>query len=558
MNTDHSNRLLQDTASWREPGKKMPPGHDSCGAAPGYARGVEPTLEAERGLVYSLSFNGESGRHVQVQAGSVGTWVFRFRPGEQPILPGGSIRLFREANNLALARGMQRRDPSVEHYSTLRRNVPGGARLRHFSGDGRGVNASLKDNITAVIEITGERFEGDDEIVLTIGDTSQGALLADAPSFSMFNCHYWIDLDFTGRGLYHRLSPPMVIDVMPGPAEQLKVVAPSVVRPGERFRVRANAEDASFNPWARFVGKLLLRLPNGESRAADVAEGDWGFARFEDVELADEGVYRLEVASEDGSLSGVSNPVLCSRTALRVVWGDTHCHTYANDGDGSIEHNFRFARDVAFLDFFSLADHTHNVGYCERRHNVLPVEPLPKDQVVFRESTIVYWKPSYITFGEHWREAQMWARRFDRDGEFIPFLGYEWQPLDEDMGKDVEHSRGDWCTLYRDVDNPGERPMKLEELSDHLDSDAVIATPHHGGIPSPAMPSSSSASPRTLNAWTDHWSEQSCGSAYVAMTEQSERLDQHSHTAGCRLRGLLASTATGLPPARMRQLWRAG
>jgi len=473
---------MAEAASWRDPAKPMPRGHESCGAGPGFGPRVEPTREAAGALDYTLSFGGDAGRHIQVTAGEVGAWVFRFRPAGVPIAPGGSIRLFREANNMVLARGMQRHDPAGEHYTTLRRAGPGSARFRYFAGDGKGFNASLKDNVCAVIEVADAPFEAaGDEIVLTIGETSGGALPADAPAMAMFNCRYWIDVDFTGRGLYHRLAPPIVIDVVPGQAARLRAVAPSVVRPGENFRVRAAVEDASCNPWVRYAGEMSLLLPDAERRSVRVVEDDWGFTAFEDVRLLREGVYRLEVSSADGRLRGVTNPVLCSSCAPRVAWGDTHNHTWANDGQGSVEHNFRFARDVAFLDFFALADHCHCVDYAELHLPGVPVEPLPRQTIVMRESTAVYWLPFYVTFEEHMAECRAWAERLSRDREFVAFLGYEWQPLAEDMGPRVAHARGDWCVLYRDIEARPSRPLKLEEVFALLGPDRAVATPHHGG-----------------------------------------------------------------------------
>lgn len=475
MKRKEHNRFLADCDMWRKTDKKYPRGYESCGPTPGFGSYVEPTLSGENALEYALYFNGQGERHLQVEAGTVGTWAFHFRPRNMPILPGGSIRIFRETNNMVLARGMQRVDPVREHYCTLQRTlVPNGVRFRHFG-------YHLKDNFLAVIEITKTSFQdSSDTIILTIGETSGGALPTDVPSFAMFNCRYWVDVDFTGRGLYHRLCPPIIIDVMPGEPYRLAVIAPSVVRPGEKFHLHVRAEDASFNPWAIYVGELKLYFLDGRHRNAKLKENDWGIARFDDLSIEKEGVYRLEAKGSDDKISGISNPILCSSHAPRIVWGDTHCHTYLNDGHGSIEHNFRSARDVSFLDFFAITEHTHSVRYCEEDGANLPVKPLSLDQIVMRESTVTYWQPYYETLEEYWRECQIWAKQFSRDGDFIAFLGYEWQPLREDI-RNSTIPRGDFCVLYKDLNSSVRRPLKLEKLLAMLNPDIVIALPHHGG-----------------------------------------------------------------------------
>jgi hypothetical protein len=141
------------------------------------------------------------------------------------------------------------------------------------------------------------------------------------------------------------------LTVTPGDAAEVRVVAPSVVRPGERFRVLVVSLDAYGNrSEAAYDGDLLL--DDGTVVVRDLSFV--GSVRVPTA-LADEGVHRFAFAD------ALSNPVRVSPDASRVRWGDTHVHTgLSHDGQGSAP--YRYARDVSGLDFAAVTDHVESLG----------------------------------------------------------------------------------------------------------------------------------------------------------------------------------------------------
>jgi hypothetical protein len=84
-------------------------------------------------------------------------------------------------------------------------------------------------------------------------------------------------------------------------------------------------------------------------------------------------------------------PVQC-----RVYWGDVHGHTSFSDGKGTLDDYFRYARDVAKLDFVIVSDHDFG--------NAHP-----------------WWMPK-----ENWTLTQDKATEYTSEGRFVAIAGYEW------------------------------------------------------------------------------------------------------------------------------------
>ena len=80
--------------------------------------------------------------------------------------------------------------------------------------------------------------------------------------------------------------------------------------------------------------------------------------RIESVRIGEEGIYRFRVASADGKIEALSNPVwVRENPPYRLYWGETHTHTGMAEGQGSIGRSYRFAREDASLDFLGLSEH---------------------------------------------------------------------------------------------------------------------------------------------------------------------------------------------------------
>jgi len=227
-------------------------------------------------------------------------------------------------------------DPAGEHYVTIqapdalfeveikRRHLPDDTVTRH----GR----------RFVGELTEGTVYADDPVRIRCANTNAPYLAGEEP--------VWIRV--TGE----RPTDEPTLTVTPGDAEAIRIVAPSVVRPGERFPVIVVSLDAYGNRSETAYTDNHLLLDDGTVVAHDLSFV--GSTRVRTA-LSDEGVYRFEFAGTR------SNPVRVSTDASRVFWGDIHAHTgLSHDGQGRTPYGY--ARDVSGLDFAAVTDHVESLG----------------------------------------------------------------------------------------------------------------------------------------------------------------------------------------------------
>jgi hypothetical protein len=167
------------------------------------------------------------------------------------------------------------------------------------------------------------------------------------------------------------------------------VFAPSVVAVGERFDVVVRTEDRHGN--RSTGGSPGYELTVDGRPVAKLGKSDDAIAIAPGVRLAEPGTWRFAARSRDGKLEAISNPVWVEeRPDRRVYWGELHGHAGYAEGQGAADQYFRYAREDARLDFVGLTDHD-----------------------------------TAMDDGE-WREIDEARRRYDRDGEFVAYLAYEW------------------------------------------------------------------------------------------------------------------------------------
>lgn len=139
--------------------------------------------------------------------------------------------------------------------------------------------------------------------------------------------------------------------------------APGRATPGPRTSVSwgvvpVDGESAPTNgSGARFSSNFPWR---GAWPAYKVAGADNGKKAFH-ARIDAPGIHYLHVVEPETGARYRSNPVVvrpAGSAAARVYWGDLHGHSYYSDGSGPPAEAYRFARDVALLDFAALTDHT--------------------------------------------------------------------------------------------------------------------------------------------------------------------------------------------------------
>lgn len=230
------------------------------------------------------------------------------------------------------------------------------------------------------------------------------------------------------RGEAPEVAP--LLTVTSGPAERVRIIAPSGVEPGERFEILIVSLDEFDNRSStEFRGETLVTT-DGKT----VAEGlDFLGGTKVPVTLESGGVYRFRMRD------AVSNAVRVGKGRRGPYWGDIHIHTaLSHDGQGNDPYGY--ARDVSGLDFAAVADHWESLGEagCGQVLN--------------------------------------WAREAHVPGEFVTMLADERNPPE---------LTGHHNVYFRDEQHflacaakPGRGPLDLGSL----DPSAVTIVPHHTGM----------------------------------------------------------------------------
>jgi hypothetical protein len=205
---------------------------------------------------------------------------------------------------------------------------------------------------------------------------------------------FWISVDGDGDGQAAALAEAPQIEILAGNATRLVAFWPSTAHPGERVRLRVAALDDTGSPARGFEAAIGVTKPSGVEGPQLLPPS--GATRTAEYVIPDEGVYKINVEGPDG-LGATTNPLLVSREAPRIVWGDIHGHSNRSDGTGPPGDYFRYARDVGALDVAALTDHDHWGG--PRRIDADPAG---------------------------WQEIRDEVKRFNEPDRFVTLLGYEW------------------------------------------------------------------------------------------------------------------------------------
>ena len=272
-------------------------------------------------------------------------------------------------------------------------------------------------------------------------------------------------IDYGGGEPERRLPEPVAINVLPRKLHRLEATLPCTRRGLGRLPLHITARD-------EFDNRALCNGPI-DVRCADEAQT---------VRMID-GIARCAVASgnddparatvESAGSVAESNPSV-GAGGLQLFVGDLHAHDFLSEAEGCPDQVYRWAIEDRNLDFLTVAPQSHG------------------------------WHDN-----ETWAICKYMNERFLKEGEFVTFLGYEWQHTG--FGDKVIHFLGGDQPLMPVDDKQSCTPGRLYKLL--RESDAFVVS-HHPCYPAGSWRSSTDYDvletdvERLIELWSMHGSSE--------------------------------------------------
>ena len=382
------------------------------------------------------------------EAGSFQEFVLTYTAGYFGIDDTGSLKIVhRFASDMGKP---QFTDPTAPNYVTAK--ASNGAILA-LEYDGKR-NVRPWDKTLMIRVVKGFLREGD-QITVRFGDRRGGSPGLRVQTFCESTFEFKVLVDPWATYTYIELPVQPVIAVVAGPAVSRKLLAPTLCRAGESFRLGFKGEDKWGNPSDRIAGRFHLRasMPvDGIPDAIDVKRGTHA-CTIDGLSCNTPGLLTFEIANRAGEVVARSNPVKSVANAERLTyWADLHGQSEETIGTNSARELIEFARDRAFLDVMSHQGNDFQI--------TLPF----------------------------WHELNRLTAEFNKDGRFIIFPGYEWSG-NTGLGGDrnVLYAK-EGCTLHRshhalveDLADADTDAHSANELFEKLAHEDCVVFAHIGG-----------------------------------------------------------------------------
>ncbi len=348
----------------------------------------EHPLGPQTGIVPKMVGSATISPQGSFVAGSFQSFTLTYTAGFYGIDDSGSLKIvLRYASDQG---SPQFTDPKGANYVTVTASNNAVLEVRY---DSKG-NVRPWDKCIYIKVVRGYLTEGD-RITLVFGDRSHGSPGMRIQTFCEESFEFRVLVDAIATYTYVPIAQQPCIAIVPGPVERWRVVAPTLVRSGEPFRVRIKGEDRWGNPSNCMEGHLKLVADiDTVGLPADINPREGAFhASVHGVAIDAPGTHRFQLLSVDGSKLAISNPVRVVRAETGgngAYWGDLHGQSEETIGSNSARDYFTFAKDRAFLD---ASAHQGN---------------------------------DFQITDAFWNELAMLTEEFNEEGTFVTLPGYEW------------------------------------------------------------------------------------------------------------------------------------
>ena len=384
-----------------------------------------------------------------VVAGEFSSWIITFKAGEYGIDDGGTIVIaWKSVSDWDTP---QFDEPNMPGYTTV--ETTGDCKLKaSYSKFVRSFGNSI------LIEVSGGYIKKDDMITITLGDTSKGSLGMRAQSFCEREHEFRIFLDPCGTARYEEMPERLKVKIVPAFHHEIQAIVPGTVRKDENFDIAIRAIDEFGNPTGKYKGEIEVEVIQniGECIPETIMfpENTEGVIKIQDCIIKEEGFWCLKITDKKNHYVAYSNASKClpKECKKNLFWGDMHGQTRHTVGTGLIDDYYSFARDKACIDFTGWQGNDFEIS------------------------------------DETWKEIRDNTNKFNEEGKFLAFLGYEWSGTTPQGGDHNVYFLDDNSEIYPSSNwtattvNAVNNANPISELHTKLNQRKdVMLIPHIGG-----------------------------------------------------------------------------
>ncbi len=384
----------------------------------------------------------------KVVAGEFSTWTITFTAGEYGIDDGGTLVVaWKSVSDWDTPQFDEGSEPGFTTVTTTGDCLVK-ARYNKFV-------RSFGNSI--LIDVYRGYIKKGDKITITLGDTSQGSLGMRAQSFCEREHEFRVFLDPCGTNRYEEMPQRLKLQIVPSYHHEIQAVVPATVKVGEPFEIAIRALDEFGNPTDKYVGDVQLALKGvqGHSIPASVHfDGTSSNAlKIGGCVIDEAGFWNLQISDAQHGYLAYSNASKAElEPAKRLYWGDMHGQTRQTVGTGMLEDYYSFARDKACIQFTGWQGNDFEVS----------------------DAT--------------WADIRSYSKKFDEEGKFLVYLGYEWSgttPQGGDHNVYFLHDNDDFYPSSNwtatSVDNKNNANPITELYTKLRKRQDVLLIPHIGG-----------------------------------------------------------------------------
>ncbi|MBU0478456.1 DUF3604 domain-containing protein [bacterium] len=328
----------------------------------------------------------------------------------------------------------------------------------------------FNDSMTGeIIALLGKNeMDHRDKLQIVMGDKSGGGKGCVLNHISQ-EINFYISVDFEANENFIYYGEPLVLKKIPQKASSFAAVVSSTFNSEfDKVNLFVKALDKHKNVAENFNKEIEIReLGTKEYSGKLELKNGLGNIEIPVSKCCSKDILSFRVKDKTGTLKAKSNISVKQNDNLKLFWGDIHGHTSFSASQETPDFYFRYARDIAKLDFVSCPENDSLI--IDRKLHSLPQGP--------------FWN----TRESAWAIVKYMHSIYNKPGKFVTILGYEWCDVQRSSPR-TSLPYGHKNVYYLDDDGPifshtdgiSDNPVKLWAL---LNAKGAITIPHHPAYP---------------------------------------------------------------------------